>query len=139
MAEVQKRKLSEVWKELTDNFTGMVVTTPESLGKLASLLLEVITLIADEKVRLIVKLKKQPQADVNEYAQRIQKLVAKGMAYEERKMMMEIGVGKDIWDTTKRLEVLNEMENACRRYESLLRILHDTMKLDMKLSFEGHN
>lgn len=139
MAELQKRKLSEAWKELSDNFTGMVVTTPDSLGKLAFLLLEVITLIADEKVRLVIKLKKQPQFDVEEYARRIHKLVAKGMAYEERKMMMELAVGKEVWDTTKRLEILIEMENACRRYESILRIIHDTMKLDLKLGFEGHS
>lgn len=137
--QVEKRKLSEVWKELNTRFTGLMVYTPESLKELASLLLEVLSLLCDEKVRIIAQLKSMPQPDIQEYGRRISQMVGKGMAYEERKMMMELSVGTETWDKIKRLEVLNEIENACRRYESMLRILHDSMKLDLKLSFEGHN
>lgn len=139
MAEITKRNLAEAWKDLTNEVTRSCVTTPQDLIRVGGILLEVLGYLCEEKVRLTAFLRKQPQGQHNDYDKQFSHMKQKGMHYEERKLMYELSEGKDIWDARQRLRVLEEISDACRRYESTLRMINDTMKLDVKLSFEGHN
>lgn len=114
------------------------IVTPEDLMHIGSKLLEVLSLLGNEKVRLTAQLKTQPQRNTTEYARLVHSMVVKGMAYEERRMMLELSLPKEIWDAKKRLEVVETMIDSCRQYLLTLRLINSALDLDAKLSYEGH-
>lgn len=114
------------------------IATPGDLMAVGSKLLEVLSLLSNEKIRLVALLKSEPQPGEDAYGKNIHSLVVRGMAYEERRLMMELKLRKEIWDAKRRLEVLEAMLDTCRQYLMTLRVINSALDLDAKLSFEGH-
>lgn len=135
---MEQKRLADSWHELHELMSKSMIATPEDLIRVGSKLLEVLSLLSNEKVRLVAKLKTQPQTDGVQFAKRVHGMVVKGMAYEERKALSELALPKEIWDAKRRLEVVDTMVESCRQFLFTLKTISSALDLDAKLSFEGH-
>ena len=130
--------LANQWKKLNSDLQGLELTNPKQLEKAAADLLGFLTFLCDEKIRVVAKLKSLGVDTAENFIKRVQALVAKGLAYEERRLYIELGEPAKVRELKVKLDMLNQMGESLARYERLMRLIHDSQKLEMKLSSEGH-
>ena len=131
--------LANRWKALNTHLEGLEFTNPKELQEGAGELLDFLTALCDEKIQLVARLKRLGAHKADEFLKEVQALAVKGAAYEERKLYMQLKEAPEIREVKAKLDTINEMGEAVARYERLLRLIHDSMKMEMKLSYEGHN
>lgn len=134
---MEKQPLSEAWADLNTKIRETLIFQPHDITNIAGALLRTMMLISDEKIRLVALLKTVP-CDQAEYEKQTKRFISQGMAQNEREMMRHLAVPKKLFETSKRVEVLNEMMESCRRYESILKVIQAAMQVEAKLSYEGH-
>jgi uncharacterized protein YhbP (UPF0306 family) len=136
---MESKKLSDSWAELNSMIVDTPIVSPEDLRSIATKLLEVLSLISNEKVRLTAFLKKQTRVEAEQFSKDVHSATVKGMAFEERRLYRELRLSREVYDAKRRLDVLQVMAEACKSYELSLRLVNNALNLDAKLSFEGHN
>lgn len=131
--------LASQWKSLNKKLQKLELTNPRELEKAAAELLGFLTLLCDEKIRVVAELKRLGADTADTFMKKVQTLVAKGLAYEERRLYIELGEPVRVRELKVKVDMINQMGEAVAKYERLMRLIHDSQKLEMKLSFEGHS
>lgn len=136
---MEQKKLSDSWDELNRLIVDTPIVTPEDLRAIGVKLLEVLSLLSNEKVRVTAFLKKQVREDAVMFEKQVHSAVVKGMAAEERRLYRELKLSREVYEAKRRLDVLQVMAESCKDYEMTLRLVNNALNLDAKLSHEGHN
>ncbi|MCK4496756.1 MAG: hypothetical protein KAU24_01070 [Candidatus Aenigmarchaeota archaeon] len=73
-----------------------------------------------------------------EFLKRVKAGTLRGMHYEERRLLERLREPQAVKDARQRLDMIDLMLEGARSFERTLSAYFDAMKLDLKLSFEGH-
>lgn len=79
--------------------------------------------------------KKKNSGDV---LKRIREGTLRGLHYEERRLLERLREPQTVKDARQRLEAIDLMLEGAKSFERTLSAYFEAMKLDLKLSFEGH-
>jgi hypothetical protein len=80
----------------------------------------------------------QDTQSAEEYEKEVRSLVIKGMAQDERKLMLLLKKKSDVREAEMRIQEIDSVLESTRRIESILRSILDCIRIELKLSFEGH-
>jgi hypothetical protein len=80
----------------------------------------------------------EEEKDGEDFLKRTRAGALKGMHYEERRLLERLREPQTVKDARQRLDMIDLMLEGARAFERTLSAYFDAMKLDLKLSFEGH-
>jgi hypothetical protein len=136
VSAVNLTNLSLTFKLLTDAICTKQFTDDRDILEVSGLLLKTMGLAYENRVRLI-QWKRDAPAD--QFLKATTGLALKGLAYEERKLYRKLNFSQEEKAYEDTIEYVDTVLEACKRYESVLRLVTDSMKIGVKLAFEGHN
>ena len=128
-----KEQLDVLWSDLKGNL--FVDERDVKRGYFA--LVQFVTLVSEEKSRCLEMIRTGTKFDVD-FEQRVRSLVLKGMAQNEREKMLLLAQPVEVRLATVRLQELNHYLESARQVESILRGILDCIRVELKLSYEGH-
>jgi len=136
MSDLDGIDLSGLWKDLCTTMAEQNEDT-QSLKKKYQLLLRVVSVAAWKKFEL-TNIIKGYRVSASDFASRARDGVSRGLHYEERRLY-ELLRAPDTVQTAKRnMERVEIILEGTRRFEYILKSYFEVMKIDLKLSFEGH-
>jgi hypothetical protein len=136
MASVDLSNLSLTFKLLTDAICVKQFEDDRDILEISRLLLKALVLAYEARVFL---LRGRKEDSAEQYLKSTVNLVLKGLAQDERRAYRKLSVSTEVRVYEDAVEYVDVVLEACKRYESMLRLVADSMKLGVKLAFEGHN
>lgn len=138
MSDLDGIDLSGLWKDLCTTMTEQSEDT-QSLKKKYQLLLRVVSVAIWKKFKLndiINQLHYEMPADW--FIRRVKDGVSRGLHYEERRLYALLAETEDLQKARRSLDKVEIILEGTRRFEYILKSYFEVMKIDLKLSFEGH-
>jgi len=136
---VEEQKLNELWKQLAIQLESSLDSITD-VRNTYGLLLNFLSVAWSLKLETVSMLRvTQSQMSGSDYMKSAQQGVLKGMHYEERRIYRRLSLPEKAQQAHIRLETIDDMLEAARQYERILKSLYEAMKLDWDLSFKGHS
>jgi hypothetical protein len=111
-------------------------TDDRDILEVSRLVLKTLMLAYEAKVFL---LRSRKDDSPETYLKATVNLALKGLAQDERKYYRKLTINSEMRHYEDTVEYVETILEACKRYESVLRLVADSMKIGVKLAFEGHN
>jgi len=136
MIDPDSIELKTLWKDLC---TAMCESPehPQDLKKKYQLLLRFLGVSIWKKFQYYAIISRE-EKDGEEFLKRTRAGTLKGMHYEERRLYERLREPQAVKDARQRLDMIDLMLEGAKSFERTLSAYFDAMKLDLKLSFEGH-
>jgi hypothetical protein len=138
MADPDGYDIMGLWKDVCVSMT----TSPEHLQELKNkyqLLLRFLGVAVWKKYQLFDVISKAEGAmNPEERMKRIKEGTLRNFHYEERRLLERLGEPQALKDARQKLDTIDIMLEGARKFEGVLSAYFEAMKLDLKLSFEGH-
>ena len=80
----------------------------------------------------------ETEKDSEDFMKRIKEGTLRGLHYEERRLLERLREPQAVKNARQRLDMIDMMLEGAKSFERTLSAYFDAMKLDLKLSFEGH-
>lgn len=136
MIDPESFELKKLWKDLCADMCGSC-ETPFDLKEKYQLLLRFLGVAVWKKYQYYAIINVQ-EKNSEDFLKRTQTGTLKGLHYEERRLLERLQEPQAVKDARQRLDMIDLMLEGAKSFERTLSAYFDAMKLDMKLSFEGH-
>ena len=136
MIDPDSIELKKLWKDLC----GAVCEpseSPQILKEKYQLLLRFLGVAVWKKYQYCAIISKE-EKNGEDFLKRTRAGTLKGMHYEERRLFERLQEPQAVKDARQRLDMIDMMLEGARAFERTLSAYFEAMKLDLKLSFEGH-
>lgn len=110
---------------------------PGDLKKRYQLLLKVVSLAIWKKCALTDTIN-QYETSADSFIQKARDGVNRGLHYEERRLYALLAEPEGLQGARRSLDKVEIILEGTRRFENILKAYYEVMRLDLKLSFEGH-
>lgn len=139
MEVLSKVQIDGEFKALNELFDKLVITDDRDVNRLTLALLKVMSHAFDLK-RVIMREKEQwiKSMIAEDFIKSLSPLVHKGLAHEERKLYVLLASPDRVKELKVNEEFVEFVLESLHRYESILKTIIYTLRLESKLSFEGH-
>jgi len=129
-------EIKKLWKNLCADMCEHC-ETPFDLKKRYQLLLRFLGVAVWKKYQYYAIIEETEKDDKN-FLKRAREGSLKGLHYEERRLYERLQEPQAVKDARQRLDMIDLMLEGAKSFERTLSAYFDAMKLDLKLSFEGH-
>jgi len=136
MIDPESMEVKKLWKNLCATICNSC-ETPSDLKKSYQLLLRFLGVAVWKKYQYYAIINKEDKSG-EDFLKRTQTGTLKGLHYEERRLLERLREPQTVKDARQRLDMIDLMLEGARAFERTLSAYFDAMKLDLKLSFEGH-
>ncbi|MBA7710396.1 hypothetical protein ES703_119338 [subsurface metagenome] len=136
MIDPESFEIKKLWKNLCATMCNSC-ETPFDLKKSYQLLLKFLGVAVWKKYQYYAIIEGTEKDDKN-FLKRAREGSLKGLHYEERRLLERLREPQAVKDARQRLDMIDLMLEGARAFERALSAYFDAMKLDLRLSFEGH-
>ena len=136
MIDPESFELKKLWKNLCATMCSSC-ETPSDLKNSYQFLLRFLGVAVWKKYQYYAIIE-ETEKDDKDFLKRTREGSLKGLHYEERKLLERLREPQAVKDAKQRLDMIDMMLEGAKSFERTLSAYFDAMKLDLKLSFEGH-
>lgn len=136
MIDPESFELKKLWKNLCATMCEHD-ESPQALKEKYQFLLRFLGVAVWKKYQYYAIIEETEKDDKN-FLKRAREGSLKGLHYEERRLLERLREPQAVKDARQRLDMIDLMLEGTRAFERTLSAYFEVMKLDLKLSFEGH-
>ena len=136
MIDPESFEVKKLWKNLCATMCSPC-KTPSDLRARYQFLLRFLGVAVWKKYQYYAIIE-ETEKDSGAFMKRIKEGTLRGLHYEERRLLERLREPQAVKDARQRLDMIDLMLEGARSFERTLSAYFDAMKLDLKLSFEGH-
>lgn len=136
MIDPESFEIKKLWKNLCATMCSPC-EHPQNLKENYQLLLRFLGVAVWKKYQYYAIINEE-EKDGEAFLKRTRDGTLKGMHYEERNLLERLREPQAVKDARQRLDMIDLMLEGARAFERTLSAYFEAMKLDLKLSFEGH-
>lgn len=136
MSEISLEHLEELMEKLC-SLISVSCDTPTGLKERYQLLLRTVSVAIWKKFKL-TEILGEDEESAEEFTRKAREGVNRGLHYEERRLYRLLAEPELVQVTRKALEKVEIILEETKRFEYILKSYFEVMKIDLKLSFEGH-
>lgn len=138
MIDPESMEVVKLWKNLCGTMCNSC-KTPSDLKESYQLLLRFLGVATWKKYQYFAIINEAEKNLGDEgFLKRVKAGTLRGLHYEERRLLERLREPQTVKDARQRLDVINMMLEGAKSFERALSAYFEAMKLDLKLSFEGH-